>query len=361
MNIKIDSIIVRDDCYPRLQINESKVCEYAENIDVLPPIVISQENILVDGCHRLEAHKQNNLQEIECIIKEIHVDNILERAIELNATHGLQLSYKEKQQLSIKLFNGSNGKHLVSILSVSPDCLNKWVHAKREILKEQTEESILNDYLTKGLTQKEIAEQYCISQSQITEIKEKNSEKINLLISNKDKAPLKLKEKYPAIAGFTPKSINVWDDVFTDEFNDNCISKNDNVLVENILYRYSKPFDIIVDFTQKSKQICRSFYRRFVSDDTITKPPSLVIIESDEDKRYLSQIETLKSKMKNKGYVAILTSNYKQPFQVYEDMKSIESFLINNIILPYPNTIDNKEIINQGYESILIFSFAHKS
>ena len=55
MKIKIEDIIIKDDCYPRFQINESIVREYAENIDVLPTICINTDNILIDGRLRLEA------------------------------------------------------------------------------------------------------------------------------------------------------------------------------------------------------------------------------------------------------------------------------------------------------------------
>jgi predicted DNA-binding protein YlxM (UPF0122 family) len=361
MKIKTSDIIIRDDYYPRLQINESKVHEYAENIDVLPPIHVNKDNILIDGRLRLEAHNLINMHEIECEIEDITEEKILQRATELNAKHGMQLSYKEKQRLAVKIFNGSNGKHLASILSVSQDTLNKWVRPSRELMKKQQEESILDDYLTTNLSQKEIAEKHCVQQSLITDLKEKNSEKINLLISNKEKAPAKLKEKYPAIASFIPKSTNIWDDVFIDEFNLGGVSKNDSVLFKNLIHYYSRPFDTIVDYTQGSKQTCRSFFRRYQHDNNSSKTPALLIIEADDSHQYIEEIKKIKSKMKDNGYISILTHKMKEPFQVYDSMKSIGATLVENIIITYPTTINIESQLAQGYENILVFSFTSKS
>ena len=63
--MEIDKITIREDLYPRKKIDEQKVKEYSENLDKLPPIVINQDKILIDGKHRVLAHKLAGKNEIE--------------------------------------------------------------------------------------------------------------------------------------------------------------------------------------------------------------------------------------------------------------------------------------------------------
>ena len=360
MKIKIADIIFKEECYPREQINEDKILEYAENVDVLPPVVINQGKILIDGRHRIEAHKKNGVKEIDYILEDIPKNKILERAIELNAKHGLQLSYREKQHLAIQLFEGNNGKHLAEILSVSKDCINKWVRGKREILQDKIEESVITDYLTTDMAQKEISDKHGVHDTMLTELKEKILKEIKLLISKKDAASKNLKEKYSVIYHFSPSNSNVWSDVFKDDFGLGSASIDNKVLFENILYCYTEqPFDIIYDFTQTSKDVCRGFYRRYRSGETISKSPALAVIDAKDDQKYVSTVGLLKPKMKKKGYIAILTHKSEQQFHVYLEMKKIGANLVDDIFLPYPKSVGNDSALKQqGYENLLVFSFS---
>ena len=100
--VKITDIVVKKELYPRLEPSEDLIEKYSENLEILPPIVINQEKILIDGLHRLRAHERFDAEikpTIKCIVEDIKTDEILMRAIELNSQHGLQLSYREKKQL----------------------------------------------------------------------------------------------------------------------------------------------------------------------------------------------------------------------------------------------------------------------
>jgi ParB-like chromosome segregation protein Spo0J len=360
MKIKIADIIIKEECYPRDQVNEDKILEYAENIDRLPPITINKDKFLIDGRHRIESHNKKDFKEIDFITEDIPKNKILERAIELNAKHGLQLSYREKQRLAIQLFEVNNGKHLAEILSVSTDCINKWVRAKREFLQDEIAESVLSDYLTTEMTQKEILDKHNKHDTMITELKEKILKEIKLLISKKDAASKNLKEKYSVIYHFSPSNSNVWSDVFQDDFGLGSASIDNKVLFKNLLYCYTEqPFDIIYDFTQTSKEVCRGFYRRYRSGETISKSPALAVIDAKDDQKYVSTVKLLKPKMKKEGYIAILTHRSEQQFHVYAEMKKIGADLVDDIVLPYPKSVGNDSALKQqGYENLLVFSFS---
>ena len=68
--IKISDIIIKRELMPREKLDEALVKTYAENIEMLPPITLNQEKILIDGWHRIKAHEMVGETEIEYIIKE---------------------------------------------------------------------------------------------------------------------------------------------------------------------------------------------------------------------------------------------------------------------------------------------------
>lgn len=53
---KVSDITFREDLYPRIETSAITVQKYAEDLDVLPPIEINQNNELIDGWHRWTAH-----------------------------------------------------------------------------------------------------------------------------------------------------------------------------------------------------------------------------------------------------------------------------------------------------------------
>ncbi len=249
MKKQIKDIIVRMDLYPRMEVDNKKVQEYSENVDLLTPIVINQDYILIDGLHRIKANKQAERKEIEVIVEKTKSENeIMLRAIELNATHGLQLSMKDKQSLAVKLYDLKNRERLIKSLSISPASFDKWVSNKAKQLKEQKEEEVINLYLKAELTQKQVSEEIGVSEGKVNEIL-KNC-------------------KYTVPEDFKPFLYNLWN-----SSKDNSITHFGNipqVFVENLLYYYTKPFDIVYDpFAGGGITIdaCKKWMRRYYVAD----------------------------------------------------------------------------------------------
>ena len=100
---QVADIIWREDLYPRLKPSPTKIQEYAENIDKLPPIEINQDNILIDGYHRWKAYQTAKKETIDVFVTETQTEAELERlAVTRNSTHGQQLTQEEKKSLAIK-------------------------------------------------------------------------------------------------------------------------------------------------------------------------------------------------------------------------------------------------------------------
>ena len=56
------TVVWREDLYPRIKPDMAVIARYAENLEVLPPIEVNQNNILIDGYHRWTAHRQAALK-----------------------------------------------------------------------------------------------------------------------------------------------------------------------------------------------------------------------------------------------------------------------------------------------------------
>ena len=99
-------IVYRPDLYPRLSPNQEVISKYAESIELLPPIAINQNNILIDGYHRLKAHERAGIEEIEVeIIQTESEADALKLAYKYNSVHGLQLSTDEKKKYANKMID----------------------------------------------------------------------------------------------------------------------------------------------------------------------------------------------------------------------------------------------------------------
>ncbi len=254
MEKKIKDIVIRMDLYPRMDVDNKKIQEYSENTENLPPILINQDNILIDGLHRLRAHKQVELKDIEVVIETTKSENELYlRAIETNATHGLQLSMKDKKSVAVKLYDLKNRERLVKSLSISSRTFDGWVSNKSKQLKEQKEEEAISTYLHAELTQKKVAEMIGVSEAEISRIFQNC--------------------KFAEMEDFKPFLYNIWN-----SSKDNSITHFGNIpqaFVENLLYYYTEPFDIVYDpFAGGGITIdaCKKWMRRYYVADRKPSP-----------------------------------------------------------------------------------------
>ncbi len=101
---KIFDIKVLENLYPRSEMNTKIIEQYSKNIESLPPIEINQNNILIDGTHRLSAFKQMKKTEIPYTITNTSTDDELYMlAIKRNSDHGYQLTRDDKKRIANRL------------------------------------------------------------------------------------------------------------------------------------------------------------------------------------------------------------------------------------------------------------------
>ncbi len=141
VKLETTAIVFRKDLYPRIEHSQTKVQEYSENLDQLPPIEVNQNNELIDGFHRWTAHKLAEREEIEAIVTPTASESeFLVLAVQRNAGHGLQMSQSDKRQMALKWFRERDQvgrsmdcevtkKWIAEQLSVSLSAVQHWTSA----------------------------------------------------------------------------------------------------------------------------------------------------------------------------------------------------------------------------------------
>jgi len=240
LQIRTDDVVFRGDLYPRIEHNQQKAQEYADNIDNLPPIWVNQHNELIDGKHRLIAHQLAGSQQIEVEVHETRSDeHLLELAIETNAAHGLQMSQADKKKMAIRLYatgerSPDRKKELAKLLSVTVRSVSEWVTDLDQADREERKKTIRDMYL-KAYTADEIGEAVGLKVSQANEALSP------ILEDFLKSAKVQFSEE-----AWKPPIYNVWS--FAKKTNETeHFGNTEQRIVENLLWAYTQPLDIVID------------------------------------------------------------------------------------------------------------------
>lgn len=268
MKIKVLDVVFREDLYPRIETSAVTVQKYAEDLDVLPPIKVNQHNELIDGWHRWTAHKKNGVEFIEAEIIETKSDaELLERAIETNATHGLQLSQADKRDMARKIYGSTpekerdeKKKQLAKILSVSERTVRDWLSRVDKDAKEARNKRIFDMWMA-CYTQQEIADAVGIPRKTVDDTFGEFGDVSKLAKSDQSSAE--------HATDFTQPIYNIWKQ--QEKTNGSSHFGNSEVRwVDNLLYFYTKPFDVVLDpFAGGGStiDICKKRFRRYMVSD----------------------------------------------------------------------------------------------
>jgi len=232
-------------------------------VDVFSIFSQKEKLELLKHLRGLRENANDYLEDLIVLIKEIEVivenikseDELYLRAIELNAAHGLQLSYKDKQSIAVKLYDGKNSDRLIKALSISQQCFSVWTKNKRQSLEDERNQMILDLYL-KCWTMEEIGSEVDLTRQAISDIISK--------LSNNTKY-----SKILQMTDFSPFLYNIWN---SKEGNNDTkhFGQFPPIFMENLLYYYTEPFDVVYDpFAGGGTTIdvCKKWFRRyFVSD-----------------------------------------------------------------------------------------------
>lgn len=305
--IKVCEVVFREDLYPRIETSAATVQKYAEDLDVLPPIEVNQNNELIDGWHRWTAHKKNEAEKIKAVVIKTKSDaELLELAIERNATHGLQLSQADKRDMARRIYaatpleeQGEKKGRLSQVLSVTERTVKNWLSRIDKDNKEKRDAEIFRLWLSCH-QDKEIASAVGVTGQRVGQVmKEKESFHFLSLVGEFSEIDDE-KERWQAIeesnrnnaehaTDFDPPIYNVWKQQTKSE-GSNHFGNSEVRWLDNLLYLYTQPFDVVVDpFAGGGStiDICKKRFRRyFVSD---RKP----IVEREKEIRQHDITESL--------------------------------------------------------------------
>jgi hypothetical protein len=253
MEMQVSEVVFREDLYPRLKHSQEKAQEYSENLEQLPPIEVNQHNELIDGFHRWTGHKLKNAEFIKAVVTKTNSDNhLLLLAIERNASHGLQMSMKDKQKMAQRFYLDESSwatfsttasdraaakRELCLMLKVSPTILSGWLSDIDQKFREERREKIREMYL-RCYTAEEIGESIGLKATEVQDT-------IKALSTESSESKKALKVTFSE-SDFQTPLYNVW--AFGKKTNETSHFGNTEArIVDNLLYLYTQPLDIVVD------------------------------------------------------------------------------------------------------------------
>ena len=216
IQIQLNDVIFDETIYPRKDHNPAKVQEYAENIEAIEAlenyIEISANNKLLDGKHRFLAYqkldasgdsngKYKTIQAFKWLDITEEKDEFV-KAIELNSSHGQQISPTDKDQNCRILYSkyGYTQETICDIVKVSKTRVSKALKSIRDEEKKQQDLKIFEMHLA-CYTQEEIAEAVGLDQSTITRRLETFMQKVPAYFLHKP---------FDHDDSFNPPKYNVW-------------------------------------------------------------------------------------------------------------------------------------------------------
>ena len=286
-SIKVSDVVFRDDLYPRIEPNPQTVQKYAEDLEVLPAIEVNQNNELIDGWHRWTAHKKKEAETILAIVTETESDaHLLELAIERNAKHGFQLSLKDKRKMAQKIYSQTDidkrvrkREHLADILSVTVRTVENWIKDIDRDAKEERDVLAYEMWLACH-TQEEIAEATGVSRKQQETLlrsfetfqfcaKLGQQSQIEDQIERLDAIEAENRSDANHESDFSIPIYNIWrKQSKTNEVAH--FGNSEATWVDNLLYLYTKPFDVVADpfgGGGSTIDVCKKRLRRYLVSD----------------------------------------------------------------------------------------------
>jgi DNA modification methylase len=188
---------------------------------------------LIDGYHRWKAHETEKVETIKCEIIQVKSEFEIEiLAVKFNSTWGLQLSQDEKKKKATRWWGVLPEDEIIDALSISDATYKRWTKSKRDDQAKQIKLDIQDMWLA-CYTQQEIADKVGLTTQavgqRITKF-EKNDQMIDSFI----------------FSNFDPKVYTVWN--FPKLTNDvKIFGSIPQEIIDNLLYYYTKPFDVIFD------------------------------------------------------------------------------------------------------------------
>jgi len=275
--LNIDDIIFDKSLYSRTNgLDRNAIEDYSQNIITMPPIIINQNNKIIDGVHRYHACLKANQKTIKVKRIELPDEDIKLANLLIDIQSGVRHPIQDKKSIIIDLYDPQNpeqNKLLMDELGVPQSTFYEWTYQKRSIMQKQLNKTVAMDLLNPHLTQEEIAERNGYKdRREIIRFKNMVCDKIPELgkMSQEElqASDLDFLIEYKEFIENDLFLYSIWN-----------INKGDNnshfghfpkVFMKNLLHRHTKPFDLVYDpFAGSGTTIdaCREMFRQCIVSD----------------------------------------------------------------------------------------------
>lgn len=161
--------------YPRLKPSDDAIERYRVALELLPPIAVARDGILVDGFHRWQAYVRENIDEIPAEdIGNLSDAEIIRESVRRNASHGMQLAASDKKRLAGALWlswshitAAERLAELETLLAVNRATIDRWTKDARAEEKRAKQELAWDMWLD-CRTQEEIAAKVGVTQDTVS-------------------------------------------------------------------------------------------------------------------------------------------------------------------------------------------------
>jgi len=273
--IKLSDIVFKDDIYARIEKDQALISKYAENANAIlnsnNRILISQGGILMDGWHRWKAFERVCGKEFELDVDVFLTDNT--DAIEIesyaaNQKHGKANSKKDTFRNIQRLYaKGHDRDTIQNKLSVSKSWVNEATKQQRATEKEEMKRVAVEMYLRAGSTYKSIADELDIeSHTTIRDI----VKNVEMTTNGQIDKEWNLPSKDANHDATKPFRYNIWNLSKQDNKNGAHFGSFPQRFMENLLYYYTEPLDIVFDpFAGGGTTVdaCKAMFRRYYCTD----------------------------------------------------------------------------------------------
>jgi DNA methylase len=230
--IPVDSVRYVKELYPRLNHDEAAIERYRDALDRVPPIKIARGGILVDGYHRWQAHRREDLAMVPAIdLGDLSDAEIMAESIRLNADHGVPMTKADKAALAKKLYPSLDPatavRDLADLLLAGERSVQRWTQEQRAASEIEQREQAYDLWLD-CLTDIEIAQRFGVTDRTIR----------NWLGSRRQMADL---SEPPELR----QHFDIWQLPGDDD--SAYFGRLPAGLVDNLLWFYTQPGDTVVD------------------------------------------------------------------------------------------------------------------
>jgi hypothetical protein len=280
-SLSVDEVEWVRELYPRLREDDAAIERYRTALDLLPPITVARGRVLVDGFHRWQAHKREKTSEIAAVdLGNLTDVEIRREAITRNATHGQQLSLKDKARLAGQLwpdYSRDGGvPALAELLAASESSVERWTKEARATEKRRQQERAWDLWLD-CWTLREIAADVGVHHDTV---KEWVSDFLQL---EEFRQPPESRQHFDVWSGF-------------DGGDGSFFGRMPPAVVENLLWLYTEPGDVVIDpFAGGGTTIdvAKQMGRRIWAADLTPSTPTLPIHQHDATQSWPAPKATL--------------------------------------------------------------------